>query len=74
MTRHISPPASSATIFGIHDCSTRIFQLEYQGQTRNTRILERKPLIDTSYRIRHRLELKYFHLAQFLLNAHQAAH
>ena len=60
--------------FGVQDCSTRIFHLEYQGQTLNTRILERKPLIDTSYRIRHRLELKYFHFAQFLLNAHQAAH
>ena len=49
-------------------------ELKYQGQTRNTRILERKPLIDTSYRIQHRLELKYFHFAQFLLNAHRAAH
>ena len=28
-----------------------IVQIEYQGQTRNTRILERKPLIDTSYRV-----------------------
>ena len=36
--------------------------------------LERKPLIDTSYHIQHRLELKYFHFAQFLLNAHWAAH
>ena len=45
-------------------------QVEYQGQTQNTRILERKPLIDTSYRIGHGLELKYFHLAQFLLNSH----
>ena len=44
-----------------------IFQLEYQGQTRNTRILELKPLID-------RLELKYFHFAQNLLNAHEPAH
>ena len=42
-----------------------IFQFEHQGQTRYTRILERKPLIDTSYRIRHRLELKYLHFAQF---------
>ena len=31
-------------------------------------------MIDTSYRIRHRLELKFFHFAQFLLNAHLAAH
>ena len=49
--------------FGVQDCRTRIFQVEYQGQTRNTRILERKPLINTSYCIRHRLELKYFHFA-----------
>ena len=49
---------------------------EYQGQARNTRILERKPLIDTSYRIRHRLELKYFHFkfTQILLIAYRAAH
>ena len=68
--------------FGVQDCPTWIFQVEYQGQTRNTRILERKqtflnankPLINTSYRIQHRLELKYFHFAQFLLNAHRAAH
>ena len=38
------------------------------------RILEHKPLIDTFYRIQHRLELKYFPFAQFLLNAHKAAH
>ena len=56
------------------DCRSQIVQVEYQGQTRNTRILECKPLIDTSDRIRHRLELKYFHFAQFLLNAHRAAH
>ena len=49
-------------------------QVECQGQAHNTRILEHKPLIDTSDSIQHRLELKYFHLAQFLLIAHQAAH
>ena len=53
------------------DCRSQILQLEYQCQARNTRILQRKPVIDTSYRIRHILELKYFHFAQFLLNAHQ---
>ena len=37
-------------------------------QTLHTRILECKPLIDTSYHIWHRLELKYFHLAQFLFS------
>ena len=72
MSCRISPPATY--FFCIQDCSSQIVQVEYQGQTRNTRILERKPLIDTSYRIRHRLELKYFHFAQFLLNAHRAAH
>ena len=41
--------------------------------TRYTRILERKPFIDICYRIGHRLELKYFHFAQFLLNVHRAA-
>ena len=49
------------------------FRVEYQGQTRDTRILERKHLINTSCRIRHRLELKYFHFARVFLNAHQAA-
>ena len=56
----------------VQDCCSQI--VEYQGQTRNTRILKRKPLIDTSYCIWHRLELTYFHFAQFLLNAHQVAH
>ena len=45
------------------DYRSRNAQVEYQGQARYTRILECKPLINTSYRIRHRLdslELKYF--------------
>ena len=58
----------------IKDYCSRIVQVGYQGQTLNTRILERKLLIDTSYHIQHRLELKYFHFAQFLLNAHWATH
>ena len=66
--------ATCNQFFCVQDCCTWICQVEYQGQTRYTRILERKPLINTSYRIRHRLELKYFHFAQFLLNAHRAAH
>ena len=48
-------------------CHSRIAQVEYQGQTLYIRILEHQPFIDTSYHIGHRLELKYFHLAQFLL-------
>ena len=60
--------------FCVQDCRTQIFQVEYQGQTRNTRSFERKPLIEKSNCIRHRLELKYFHFAQLLLNAHRAAH
>ena len=31
-------------------------------------------MIDTSYHIRHRLELKSFHFAQFLPNTYRAAH
>ena len=57
--------ATCNQFFCIQDCTTWIFHVDYQGQTRNTRILERKPLIDTSYSIQHRLELKYQHLAQF---------
>ena len=61
----------------MQDCRSRI---EYQGQTRYARILDRKPFIDTCYRTGHRLELKYFQVhfavkfAQFLLQAHRAAH
>ena len=69
MPRRIS---SSAT--DIHDRLSRMVQVEYQGQTRITRTLERKPLIDTSCHIQHRLELIFFHSAQLLLNAHRAAH
>ena len=61
-------------LFGVQDCCSWIDQVEYQGQARYTRILERKPLIDTSYSIRHRLGLKYFHFAHFFLNTHRAAH
>ena len=57
-----------ALLFWLQNCRSQIAQVEYQGQASNSRILERKPMIDTSYRIRHRLELKYFHFAQFLLN------
>ena len=56
------------------DCCSRIAQVEYQGQTRYTRILDRKSFICISSSIGHRLELKYFHFAQFLLNPHRAAH
>ena len=52
--------ATCNQFFCLQDCSTQIFQVEYQGQLRNTRILEFKPLISTSYHILHRLELKYF--------------
>ena len=47
-------------LFCLQDCYSRIAQVEYQGQTQNTRILECKPLIYTFYCIQHRLELKYF--------------
>ena len=45
LTRHILPPATSFVC--IEDCCSHIFQAEYQGQTRNTTILERNPLINT---------------------------
>ena len=67
MTRSIPQPS-------IQDCRSWIVQREYQGQTQNFRILERKPLIDTSNRIQHRLELKYFRSAQTLLNTVLNAH
>ena len=57
-------------LFCMQNCRSLISQVEHQGQTWYTRILERKPLMDTSFRILHRLELKYFHFAQFFLNAH----
>ena len=82
--------ATCNQLFCIQDCNTRIFQVEYQGQTRKTRILEHTPFIHISHDIQHRLELKYLHFdiwhrldslelkylhfAQFLLNAHWAAH
>ena len=36
-------------LFWVQDCRSQVVQVEYQGKARNTRILERKPLIDTSY-------------------------
>ena len=73
MTRHILPPATD--FFCVQECCSRIVQIEYQGQTQYTRILEHKPLNIEQYisRTQHRLELKFFHFAHFLHNAHQAA-
>ena len=51
----------------MQDCHSQIAQDEYQGQTQYTIIFEHKPCINTSYGIQHRLELTYFHFAQFLL-------
>ena len=51
-----------------------IVQVEHQGQTRYIRVLDHKPFINSYYSIGHRLKLKYFFLAQFLLNAYQAAY
>ena len=68
MTCCISPPATN--FFCVQDCCGWIFQVEYQGRTQNTRILKCNPLINTSFCIQHKLKLKFFHLAQFLLNAH----
>ena len=40
----------------LQDCRYRIAQVEYQGQAHNTRILELKSLVYTSYCIQHRLD------------------
>ena len=74
MARHISPPATDflayrTVVFGFFNLN-----IKARHEIREFLNLERKPLVDTSYRIRHRLELKYVHFAQFLLNAHRAAH
>ena len=61
-------------LFWVQDCRSQIAQVVYQGQAQKNRTLKLKPLIDTPYRIRHRMELKYFHLAQFLPITHRAAH
>ena len=51
--------------------TVRSKQVESWSQARYNSILDHKPFIDTRYRIGHRLELKYFHFAQFLLNEHE---
>ena len=48
----------------MQDCPSQIAQVVYQGQTGYTRILERKQFMDTSYRNRHRLELKHRHIME----------
>ena len=58
MTLQISSPA---TDFFAQDCRTWIFHNEYQGRTGKTRILKRKPSINTSHCNQHLLELKYLH-------------
>ena len=52
-------------MYTIFVSSFRIAQVEYQGQTRHTRILDCKPLIDTYYHIGCRLELDFFSLQFF---------
>ena len=58
----------------MQDCHSLIAQVEYQVQTQYTGILDYKPFIDICCCIQHSLELKYVHLAQFLLNVHQVAY
>ena len=62
-----------ATLNRFFACRIVVLWLLKLNIKRYTRILDCKPFIDTCYRIEHRLELKYFHFAQFLLNAHLAA-
>ena len=57
-------------IFLLQDCyHSRIAQVEYQGQTRYTEILDCKPLINTYHHLGYRLKLKYFIFTIFLLTA-----
>ena len=51
--------------FCLQDCHSPIAPVGCQGQTTYTRIIDPK---NSCYRIGHRLELKYFHFAQFLLS------
>ena len=50
----------------------KLFKLNIKARCKIPEFLN-KPLIDTSYCIQHRLELKYFHFAQlcFMQPAHQ---
>ena len=68
----------------MQDYHFRIDQVEYQGQTSYTSILDSKPFINTCYStvqvvaldIEHRIGVEIFSLislAHFLLNAHPAA-
>ena len=41
-----------------------ITEVKHSGQTKNTRIIDSKPLINTYYRIGYGSELKYLLLAQ----------
>ena len=52
-------------MFCMQACHSRIAQVEYQGQTRYTRILDRRSFIDVCYRTGHRLDLKYFNVAKY---------
>ena len=47
------------TFFWVHNCCSEIAQVEYQGQTQHTRILDSKPIIWICCCIGHRLEFKY---------------
>ena len=46
-------------IFCVQECRSGIVQVENQGQTRYTRILDHNTFIGTSYRTERRLELKF---------------
>ena len=43
----------------MQECRSGIVQVENQGQTRYTRILDHNTFIGTSYRTERRLELKF---------------
>ena len=72
MFRRISPSATD--FFAYRTVVLGLFKLNIKARYEIREFLNATFFIDTSYRIWHRLELKYFHFAQFLLNAHRAAH
>ena len=62
ITSHILQPQ---TDFCFKDFHFQIAQVDYQGQTRYTRILDCNPFISTCYSIGQRLELKFFSSQKF---------
>ena len=69
---HQSSYLATQSIFFLLDFHFQFVQVKYRGQTRYSRIFERKPVINTYCSIGYRLEMKCFLFAQFFLKAHYA--